>query len=73
MPLFTEQSLVQEFAHAYVKETKRIAPFHVLGVSGTTAARALGNADVVVLNDRTIFEYELSPDDIHLIGQRWLS
>jgi hypothetical protein len=73
MPLFTDQSLVEEFVQAYVKETKRIAPFQVLGVSGTTAATALGNADVVVLNDRTMLEYELSPDDVRLIRQRWLS
>ena len=73
MPLFTDQSLVKEFAQAYVRETKRIAPFQVLGVVGTTAARALGNADVVVLNDSTRYEYELSPEDVRLIRQRWLS
>lgn len=67
MPLFTDQNFVQEFARAYVRETKRITPFQVLGVDGTTAARALGNADVVVLNDGTASEYELSPDDIRLI------
>lgn len=73
MPLFTDQSFVQEFARAYVRETKRITPFQVLGIDGTIAARALGNADVVVLNDGTTSEYELSPEDIRLIRQRWLS
>lgn len=73
MPFFTDQSFVQEFARARVRETKRIMPFQVLGIDGTTAARALGNADVVVLNDGTASEYELSPDDIRLIRRRWLS
>jgi len=73
MPLFTDQSFVKEFAEAYVRETKRIMPFQVLGVAGTTAASALGNADVVVLNDSTSHEYELSPEDVYLIRQRWFS
>ena len=72
MPIFTSQELVQPFAHAYVRETKRIAPFQVLGVNGTVIARALGNADVIVLNDRTEHEYELTPDDIAQIRHRWL-
>lgn len=73
MPLFTNQILVSEFAQAYVRETKRATPFQVLGVSGTTAARVLGNADVVVLNDGTRYEYELSLEDVQLIKQRWIS
>ena len=73
MPLFTDQSLVNEFAKAYFRGTKRIVPLQVLGVNGTVAARAIGNADVVVLNDSTRYEYELSPEDVRLVRQRWLS
>lgn len=73
MPIFTDQRFVQEFARARVRETKRIQPFQVLGFDGTTAARAIRNADVVVLNDGTASEYELSPEDIRLIRRRWVS
>jgi hypothetical protein len=37
------------------------------------AARAFGTADVVVLNDSTRYEYELSSEDVRLVRQRWLS
>jgi|SRR5215467_3584619 len=73
MPVFTDQSFVKELAQAYVRETKRIMPFQVLGIEGTTVVRALGNADVIVLNDGTQHEYELSPADVRLLRQRWLS
>lgn len=73
LPLFTDQSLVKEFAQAYVRGTKHVTSFQVLGVAGKTAACALGNADVVVLNDSTRYEYELSPEDVRLIRQRWFS
>src|SRR5262245_35283539 len=34
MPLFTDQSFVKEFAQAFVRATKRIMPFQVLGIAG---------------------------------------
>src|SRR5215469_5359437 len=34
MPLFTDQSLVREFAKAYFRRTKRSVPLQVLGVNG---------------------------------------
>jgi hypothetical protein len=58
---------------AYFRGTKRIVPLQVLGVNGAVAARAFGTADVVVLNDSTRHEYELSSEGVSLVRQRWLS
>jgi len=65
--LFTQQKFVQEFAHACVRETKRLMQFEVLGVTGQTALRLFEGVDSVVFNAGTRHEYELSAEDIHLL------
>jgi hypothetical protein len=62
--LFTQQTFVQEFAHAYVRRVKRIMPFGVLGISGTAAARLFEGVDSVVFNLGTKHEHELSAEDL---------
>ena len=68
MLLFTQQSFAQEFAHAYVREIKRIMPFEVLTVEGRVLVPAFRNADSVVLNAGSKFEYELSAEDKALLS-----
>lgn len=63
MLLFTQQAFAQEFAQARVRETKRIMPFEVLTVEGRVLVPAFRNADSVVLNAGSKFEYELSAED----------
>jgi hypothetical protein len=65
--LFTQQSYVQEFAHDYVRQVKRIMPFEVLGVKGQVAIRMFDNVDAVVFNAATRHEFELPPGDLALI------
>ena len=65
--LFTAQNLVQEFAHAYVRRVKRIMPFEVLGVQGRIATRLFSSANSVIFNAATKHEYELPPDDLHIL------
>ena len=68
MLLFTQQSFAQEFAHAYVREIKRIMPFEVLTVEGRVLVPAFRNADSVVLDAGSKFEYELSAEDKALLS-----
>ncbi len=71
MLLFTQQAFAQEFANAYVREIKRIMPFEVLTVEGKVLIPSFQNADSIVLNAGTKFEYELSLEDVALIRDRW--
>jgi hypothetical protein len=64
--LFTQQSFVQEFAHTYVREIKRIMPFEVLTVEGRVLVPVFRDTDSVVLNAGSKFEYEVS-------GRMWPS
>jgi hypothetical protein len=65
--LFTQQAFVQEFAHDYVRQVKRIMPFEVVGVQGRTAVRLFEGVDSVVFNAGTKHEYELPSGDIALL------
>ena len=67
MLLFTQQTFAQEFAQAYVRETKRIMPFEVLTVDGRVLVPSFRNADSVVLNAGSRFECELSTEDMALL------
>jgi hypothetical protein len=65
--LFTQQTSVQEFAHDYVRQVKRIMPFEVLGVKGQIAVRMFDDVHAVVFNASTKHEYELPPGVINLL------
>jgi hypothetical protein len=67
MLLFTQQTLVQEYAQARVRETKRIMPFEVLTVEGRVLVPVFRNADSVVLNPGSRAQYELSAEDVTLL------
>jgi hypothetical protein len=67
MPLFTQQVFAQEFANAYVREVKRIMPFEVLTVEGRVLVPSFRDADAIVLNAGSKFEYELSAEDVALL------
>ena len=57
--LFTQQRLVQEFVHAYVRQVKRMMQFEVLGVKGQIAVRMFEGIDSVAFNAATKHECEL--------------
>jgi len=65
--LFTQQSLAQEFAHAYVRQVKRLMQFEVLGVKGQIAVRMFDAVDSVVFNMATKHECELPAEDLDLL------
>jgi hypothetical protein len=71
--LFTQQAYVKQFAHAYVRQFKRIMGFEVIGVKGEIAVRLLNCAESVVFNAYTKYEYELPMKDIDLLKERLLS
>lgn len=71
--LFTQQAFVKQFAHAYVRQFKRIMGFEVIGVKGKIAVRLLNSAESVVFNAFTKYEYELPMEDIELLKERLLS
>ncbi len=60
--LFTQQRLVQEFVHAYVRQVKRLMGFEVLGVQGQIAVRMFDSVETVAFNALTKYEFELLPD-----------
>jgi hypothetical protein len=62
--LFTQQALVQEFAHSYVREIRRIMAFEVLGVKGKTIVPCFEGVHSVVFNARTKHEHELPGEDL---------
>ena len=69
--LFTQQEYVKKFAKDYVHQVHRIMPLGVLGVEGRVAVRMLDGIDAVVFNAGTKHEYELSPEDIYLLKNRF--
>ena len=42
-------------------------PFEVLGVQGRIATRLFSSANFVIFNAATKHEYELPPDDFHIL------
>ncbi|HKN17670.1 MAG TPA: hypothetical protein VJX47_12040 [Candidatus Sulfotelmatobacter sp.] len=61
--LFTQQRLVQQFAHAYVRRVKRIMQFEVVGVQGRIALRLFDGVDSVVFNEGTKHECEVPAEE----------
>jgi hypothetical protein len=67
--LFTGRPFAQVFAHAYVREVKRIMPFQIVGVIASALASSFSRDYSVVLNARSEFEYELTAEDMRLIQE----
>jgi hypothetical protein len=63
--------LPPEFAHTYVREIKHIMPYEVLTVEGRVLVPVFQDADSVVLNAGSKFEYELSVEDVALVRELW--
>lgn len=71
LPFFTSNDYAQTFAREYAKERNRVYPFQLLGVKGSLLARVLPACDVLVMNDRSADEVELSDDDAAAIRRMW--
>ena len=68
LPVFATEELAAEFAKWYALETGRIIPFQILGADGAVVVPAFAECDLVVLNDKTKFEYVLSAEDVALVS-----
>ena len=71
LPFFTSNDCAQTFVGEYVKERNRCYPFQLLGVKGSLLAQLLPACDVLVMNDRSADEVELSDDDAEAIRRMW--
>lgn len=71
LPFFTSNDYAQTFAGEYSKERNRVYPFQLLGVKGSILAQLLPACDVLVMNDRTAEEVELSENDVDAIRRMW--
>ena len=71
LPFFTSDDRAQTFVGEYSRERNRVYPFQLLGVKGSLLARVLPAADVLVMNDRSADEVELSEDDAAAIRRMW--
>ena len=63
LPFFTSNDYAQTFVGEYSKERNRVYPFELLAVKGSLLAHVLPACDVLVMNDRSADEVELSEDD----------
>jgi hypothetical protein len=71
LPFFTSNDCAQTFVGGYSKERDRVYPFQLLGVKGPLLAQILLACDVLVMNDRSADEVELSDDDAAAIRRMW--
>ena len=71
LPFFTSNDYAQTFVGEYSKERNRVYPVQLLGVKGSLLAQVLPACDVLVMNDRSADEVELSEDDAAAIRQMW--
>jgi len=71
LPFFTSNDYAQTFVGAYSKERNRVYPFQLLGVKGSLLARVLPACDMLVMNDRSADEIELSGDDAAAMKRMW--
>jgi hypothetical protein len=71
LPFFTSNDHAQTFVGAYSKERDRCYSFQMLGIKGSLLARVVPACDVLVMNDRSPDEVELSDDDAAAIRQLW--
>ena len=71
LPFFTSNDYAQTFVGEYSKERNRVYPFQLLGVKGSLLAQVMPACDVLVMNDRSADEVELSDDDAAAIRRMW--
>jgi len=71
LPFFTDGEHAQTFCGEYSKARNRIFPFMVLQMKGQLLGKAFSSCDVVVMNDKSQDERNLSADEIAAARRMW--
>jgi hypothetical protein len=71
LPFFTTAAHAQTFAGEYSRQRNRVYPFQLLTVKGSLLAKLWPACDVLVMNDRSADEVELTDHDAGIIVRMW--